>query len=302
MRRPRNMMWLTLLVVVQFCVSQINSAGHTPLPYVKDEVSSFLKQAPWKHMESSGTLSGGPMVLTLMSKYILNGGLVFSKKYPETSFRSCLDLLKKKPHRKNRDGVYTIYLSTGMKKLVYCDMTTDGGGWTVIQRRFDGSTDFQSKSWQNYAEGFGNPGQEYWIGNDAIHDLTKSGKAKLRIRLKRFNGEQGNITYSTFKVGSKSQKYVLTVGGFNGSLGMKDSFSYHNGMMFTTKDSDNDKSDGNCAAKYGNGWWFNACHYSNLNGVYHKKPKIIASGVIWYYWGNKTTLESLKSSTMKIRS
>ena len=45
-----------------------------------DEVSSFLKQAPWKHTESSGTLSGGPMVLTLMSKYKLNGGLVFSKK------------------------------------------------------------------------------------------------------------------------------------------------------------------------------------------------------------------------------
>ena len=85
-------------------------------------------------------------------------------------------------------------------------------------------------------------------------------------------------------------------------LSTEDSLSYHNGMMFTTKDSDNDKSDGNCAAKYGNGWWFNACHYSNLNGVYHKKPKIIASGVIWYYWGNKTTLESLKSSTMMIRS
>ena len=37
-------------------------------------------------------------------------------------------------------------------------------------------------------------------GNDAIHDLTKNGKAKLRIELKKFNGEQGNVTYSTFKV------------------------------------------------------------------------------------------------------
>ena len=42
MRRPRNMMWLTLLVVVQFCVSQINSAGHTPLPYVKGNLSKIM--------------------------------------------------------------------------------------------------------------------------------------------------------------------------------------------------------------------------------------------------------------------
>ncbi|XP_078340242.1 ryncolin-1-like [Crassostrea virginica] len=161
---------------------------------------------------------------------------------------------------------------------------------------------YRTKSWQNYAEGFGNPGHEYWIGNDAIHDLTKSGKAKLRINLKKVNGEQGNVTYSTFKVGSKSEKYKLTVGGFKGSLDMKDSFSYHNGMMFSTKDSDNDKSSGNCAASYRNGWWFNACHASNLNGIYYKKPKVTNDGMTWLYWGNKSAWDSLKSSRMMIRS
>nr|XP_022299376.1 ryncolin-1-like [Crassostrea virginica] len=294
------MSWLTLCVVVQFFVSQINSAGHTPLPYVKDEVSSFLKHAPWKHAESSGTLSG-PVVLTLMSKYKLDGGLVFSKKYPENNFKSCSDILKKKPHRKNRDGVYTIFLSTGVKKRVYCDMTTEGGGWTVIQRRFDGSTDFQSKTWQNYAEGFGHSEHEYWIGNDAIHDLTKTDKAELRIDLKKFNGEKGNVTYTKFKVGSKSEKYKLMVGGFKGSLGMKDSFTANNGMLFTTKDSDNDGWRSNCAAYYGNGWWFNACSYTNLNGKYYKHAKKSEGGFTWYYWGSKSAYESLKSSKMMIK-
>lgn len=43
---------------------------------------------------------------------------------------------------------------------------------------------------------------------------------KLRIDLKKFDGDEGYVEYSTFKVGSKSDKYVLTVGGFKGSLGM----------------------------------------------------------------------------------
>ena len=74
-------------------------------------------------------------------------------------------------------------------------------------------------------------------------------------------------------------------------------------MMFTTKDSDNDKwKKKNCAATYGNGWWFNVCHYSNLNGIYYKKPQNTAAGMTWLYWGSKTAWDSLKSSKMMIRS
>ena len=55
-------------------------------------------------------------------------------------------------------------------------------------------------------------------------------------------------------------------------------------MMFSTKDNDNDKNSSNCAAGYGNGWWFNYCHHSNLNGMYYKKSKKTADGITWHYW------------------
>ncbi|XP_062579422.1 angiopoietin-2-like [Saccostrea cucullata] len=83
---------------------------------------------------------------------------------------SCWDILRKNPYSKGSDGVYTIKVNS-IEKSVYCDMRTDGGGWTVsmslsskeIQRRQDNSTDFY-RTWSKYKQGFGDPSTNYWIG------------------------------------------------------------------------------------------------------------------------------------------
>ncbi|CAC5362071.1 unnamed protein product [Mytilus coruscus] len=68
-------------------------------------------------------------------------------------------------------GVYPIFRDESEVK-VYCDMTTDSGGWTIIQRRLDGSVNFH-RQWTDYENGFGNVDGEYWLG-DAMNDQNGS--------------------------------------------------------------------------------------------------------------------------------
>ena len=103
-------------------------------------------------------------------------------------------------------------------------MTTDDGGWTVFQRRIDGSVDFYL-DWASYKNGFGNLGGEFWLGNDKIHRLTASDDVKLRVDLEDFDGIIKYAEWSTFKVADERDKYRLSIGGFSGTAG--DSMSVH---------------------------------------------------------------------------
>ena len=70
------------------------------------------------------------------------------------------------------------------------------------------------------------------------------------------------LHYNQFIVGSASEKYPLTVGGFTG-VGT-DEFAFQNGMKFSTPDNDNDIGD-NCAADFKSGWWYHSCYHININ-------------------------------------
>lgn len=61
-------------------------------------------------------------------------------------------------------GVYKIYPAASASTDVFCDMETMGGGWTVIQKRIDGSVNF-NRAWEDYKNGFGSASGEYWIAS-----------------------------------------------------------------------------------------------------------------------------------------
>ncbi|KAI8490280.1 Angiopoietin 4 [Branchiostoma belcheri] len=109
-------------------------------------------------------------------------------------------------------GVYTLGQPlSGV--TVYCDMDMDiEGGWTVIQRRLDGSVPFD-RTWQEYKRGFGNKNGEYWLGNENIHLLTTQKDYHLRIDMLSWDRRIRYAKYYTFRVAGESDGYRLTVSG-----------------------------------------------------------------------------------------
>ncbi len=198
-------------------------------------------------------------------------------------------------------GVYTIQPDDGIAFPVYCDMETDGGGWTVIQRRADGAQNF-FKEWDYYVAGFGTVTRDHWLGLENIYRLLSahSGSSQLRVEIRDAVGDSAYVRYSSFAIGDSSTKYTLLgVGSYSGPA--RDSLSYHIGQKFSTKDQDNDSDGKNCAEFYYGAWWYKSCYNSNLNGPY-RQPRPTSrpeAAIVWYSW--RRNHDILKFSEMKIR-
>ena len=178
-------------------------------------------------------------------------------------------------------------------------METDGGGWTVFQRRQDGSVDF-NRNWIDYERGFGDLSEEFWLGLSKMHRLTLDGENTLRVDLGDCENNTAYAQYDEFEILDVIAKYALVVQGYSGTAG--DSLNYHNIMSFSTKDKDHDiHQDRNCAQNARGGWWFNRCYRSHLNGPYIPGCNTDNNwfGIIWYNW--KGEKYSLTFTEMKVR-
>uniref|UniRef100_A0A8C5ETI5 Fibrinogen C-terminal domain-containing protein n=1 Tax=Gouania willdenowi TaxID=441366 RepID=A0A8C5ETI5_GOUWI len=155
-------------------------------------------------------------------------------------------------------SIYTpVCVSNGVIHL------SGGGGWTVFQRRRDGSVSF-NRRWSEYRDGFGEPHGEHWLGNQHLHQLSNQGQYSLRIHLQDWSHAHRHALYSTFRISDEDDHYRLHVSAFSGSV--QDSFSwYHDQHVFSTPDTGHI-----CAEISHAGWWFHQCFYANLNGVYYK--------------------------------
>uniref|UniRef100_A0A673LDZ2 Tenascin-like n=1 Tax=Sinocyclocheilus rhinocerous TaxID=307959 RepID=A0A673LDZ2_9TELE len=192
-------------------------------------------------------------------------------------------------------GLYTIYLrgDENQPLQVYCDMTTDGGGWIVFVRRQSGKVEF-FRNWKNYTAGFGDLNDEFWLGLSSLHKITSSGQYELRVDL-RDKGESAYAQYDKFSVSEPRSRYKVHVGGYSGTAG--DSMTYHHGRPFSTYDNDHDIAVTNCALSYKGAFWYKNCHRVNIMGRYGDNSH--SKGVNWFHW--KGHEHSIEFAEMKFR-
>lgn len=162
--------------------------------------------------------------------------------------------------------------------------------WTVIQRRTDGRESF-ARSWDDYRQGFGDAGAEFWLGNENIHRLTDAARVyRLRIDMWDVLGRYWLADYASFRIHAEDALYRLDLGDFSGNA--TDALRYSNLMPFSALDRDNDVSTTHCAQFYQSGWWYKHCHYSNLNGRY-------TAGMVWFHQDLDEWIQ-MKQTTMRI--
>ena len=215
-----------------------------------------------------------------------------------------MDCLDWRRHGYTKDGVYYINFH-GYRRKVFCDMTTEGGGWIVMQKRFDGSVNF-NLDWATYKEGFGNVDGEYWLGNEFIHQYTIRFSTTLRVDASGFDGQSNFITLDGFHLQGEVTKYrfyfqVNSCRQSNFSYDLCYGWDFQRGFKFSTFDQDNDNFNGFCANFYHMGWWFDQCGVLGLNGPYSADGVLSVGkrGIFWNDWYPATT--GLKQTTMLLR-
>ncbi|XP_027723644.1 angiopoietin-related protein 2 [Vombatus ursinus] len=262
--------------------------------YQPPTYNRIINQISTNEIQSDQNLKVLPPTLPTMPTVT---GIPISTDKPSGPWRDCLQALE--------DGHDTssIYLvkpeNTNRLMQVWCDQRHDPGGWTVIQRRLDGSVNF-FRNWETYKQGFGNIDGEYWLGLENIYWLTNQANYKLLVTMEDWSGRKVFAEYASFRLEPESEYYKLRLGRYNGNAG--DSFTWHNGKQFTTLDRDHDVYAGNCAHYQKGGWWYNACAHSNLNGVWYRGGHYRSRYQDGVYWAEfRGGSYSLKKVVMMIR-
>ncbi|KAL2095131.1 hypothetical protein ACEWY4_009850 [Coilia grayii] len=260
-------------------------------------------------------------VSTLGSEVQRSNTETFSMKPQQSHGRDCSDIKETLDATVSKipSGIYIIHPeNTEYPFEVFCEMDYMDGGWTVLQRRTDGLTDFK-RSWSDYMNGFGHlPAGEHWLGLRKISNIVnqKHSHFQLHVALVSQDDTTSYASYDKFWIEDETNFFRIHLGRYAGSAGDAfrgyDQEENQDTAPFSTSDVDNDGCnpfctfDGDnvesCSIHHnGTGWWFNQCGRANLNGSPSDEDRSSIPHMHWRTWTKNGIPVQIKSVTMKIR-
>lgn len=213
----------------------------------KNNISLLIRQTEISTAELN---KKGTEVTSLRSDLKLKDTQIseFKNKIEKCSAESCLPF-------GNSTDLHPIQIPGMAPFVAPCDSQIAGPGWMIMQRRIDGSVDF-NRTWQDYKHGFGNVSGEFWLGLERLHKLTTSRRYELYVQVVNMTDHVLNSRYDTFEIGSEDEQYEIKSLGKCTGPGYN-SLRRHEGMKFTTLDRDNDEYNKlNLAVEYRGAWWY----------------------------------------------
>lgn len=148
--------------------------------------------------------------------------LFFSSPFAYSKCQTAKDILDTYPELQGKDGYYWVWPDGDNPIKVYCDMTTDGGGWMLVARSHPSTVNYNGTNWgwrgtqiglpENFQEAY-QCGWEHWHDNGATFTEFIFGN-----RLHSANNLWGpfiykvsNINYTNMITSDTQQSYTRSV-------------------------------------------------------------------------------------------